>query len=450
MSIFKKTLELLENYRICPHCIGRLFSLLGTSTTNIERGKALLLSLTLENHRKYLSGEQEVPVKNLNNIAINANFNPALEVLKKEGVSIKESNTEYSCYLCENLFSNLDRYVEEGIRITSDYEFKSFLVGCNVKANIINREDKIKVDFNILEAESFKTHFNREIGKILQNKLNREVEFAKPDLVLVYHLDLRNFTIELLLKSLFIFGRYQKLIRGIPQTHWDCRKCRGAGCEDCQQTGKQYPSSVEELITPLFVQASKAGSSKFHGAGREDIDVRMLGKGRPFILELKMPKRRSLELKELERNVNEVNIGKVMITNLRKSSKSEVKELKLNAENTKKSYKALCESMDEITSASFETVLQRLQTELVGEIIQQRTPVRVSHRRADIVRQKKIYEILGKYLNDKQFEFQIVSQGGTYVKELISGDNGRTKPSLSDFFGTQLKCVELDVIEILS
>ena len=29
-----------------------------------------------------------------------------------------------------------------------------------------------------------------------------------------------------------------------------------------------------------------ATASKFHSAGREDIDVRMLGGGRPFVLEL--------------------------------------------------------------------------------------------------------------------------------------------------------------------
>lgn len=30
----------------------------------------------------------------------------------------------------------------------------------------------------------------------------------------------------------------------------------------------------------------QASSSKFHSAGREDIDVRMLGEGRPFVLQL--------------------------------------------------------------------------------------------------------------------------------------------------------------------
>jgi tRNA pseudouridine synthase 10 len=39
-------------------------------------------------------------------------------------------------------------------------------------------------------------------------------------------------------------------------------------------------------------------------------------------------------------------------------------------------------------------------------------------------------------------------QGGTYVKELVSGDNGRTTPSVSERIDTACECVELDVLEI--
>ncbi|MHA1905460.1 MAG: hypothetical protein ACW977_16030 [Candidatus Thorarchaeota archaeon] len=39
-------------------------------------------------------------------------------------------------------------------------------------------------------------------------------------------------------------------------------------------------------------------------------------------------------------------------------------------------------------------------------------------------------------------------QGGTYVKELISGDDGRTTPSLSESLGVKCECIQLDVIAI--
>ena len=80
--------------------------------------------------------------------------------------------------------------------------------------------------------------------------------------------------------------------------------------------------------------------------------------------------------------------------------------------------------------------------------IQQRTPHRVSHRRSDKVREKLIYKINGKFIKPNLFEFRIKTQGGTYIKELINGDNGRTSPSFSEIFNTLLECIELDVLEI--
>jgi len=38
--------------------------------------------------------------------------------------------------------------------------------------------------------------------------------------------------------------------------------------------------------------------------------------------------------------------------------------------------------------------------------------------------------------------------GGLYIKELISGDDGRTKPSISEILNTPAECIELDVLEV--
>jgi len=75
----------------------------------------------------------------------------------------------------------------------------------------------------------------------------------------------------------------------------------------------------------------------------------------------------------------------------------------------------------------------------------------VSHRRADKIRKKTIYHIEGKFIKPKVYEFIIESQGGTYIKELINGDNGRTTPSITEIFeifGFPLECKKLDVLKI--
>merc|ERR1712080_85858 len=72
--------------------------------------------------------------------------------------------------------------------------------------------------------------------------------------------------------SIFLTGRYLKLSRDIPQSPWFI---------DGQRKGV---SSVEELI--LNAARRHLGSTEpgaFHAEGREDIYVRMLGGGRPFV-----------------------------------------------------------------------------------------------------------------------------------------------------------------------
>ena len=81
-------------------------------------------------------------------------------------------------------------------------------------------------------------------------------------------------------------------------------------------------------------------------------------------------------------------------------------------------------------------------------IIQQRTPIRVSHRRADKIREKEVKELTTKYLDSHTFEMIIKTEGGLYIKELISSDEGRSNPSVSEVLGTQAICAELDVIEV--
>ncbi len=450
MTIFEKVLEIYQEYYICLHCLGRMFSLLGTDTTNYDRGKSLLLAMTMENHRVYLSRHEnhDQAIVILKILAEKARFNPALSVLEREGIEYSKRNLPEKCYLCNDIFSDVPTYAKIALKSLNNLEFKNFLVGTALNSQIVNKEDNFKAHFNLLDSESFKNHFNREVGKELSLILQKPSEFTNPDITVIYTLGFTSSEVNLVIRSTFVKGRYNKFIRGIPQTHWDCRACRGKGCELCNFSGKQYKTSVEELISPEFIKEAIAEGSKFHGAGREDIDVKMLGKGRPFVLELKNPKVRTIDLEKLQKRVNKRNKNKVKITDLAYSSKEQVKNLKFNAENTKKVYRALTSSLENISKEKFETLLNELKITFENQKIQQRTPNRVSHRRADKIREKKIFQIEGKFIKPKVFEFIVEAQGGTYIKEIINGDNGRTKPSFTEIFGFPIECKKLDVLKI--
>ncbi|MFX1573011.1 MAG: tRNA pseudouridine(54/55) synthase Pus10 [Promethearchaeota archaeon] len=450
--IFNKVLEIYKKYYICISCLGRMFSLLGSHTTNYERGNSLLLSLTMENHRNFLSNdkkEQKKALECLKLLAENANFLPAQKVLQNEGFEYEKNGLNHICYLCHDIFSHIDKYVERAKLKLKDFDFNNFLVGTRPIAQIINQEDNFKTEFNILAAESFKSHFNRVLGKKLMISLEKPPEFKNPDILVIFSLSFDSFEIELTLKSLFIFGKYNKFIRGIPQTHWFCKNCMGNGCKLCNYTGKQYLTSVEELLNPEFLKDSKATGSKFHGAGREDIDVRMLGTGRPFILELKNPKVRNLDLDKIEKKTNKKDKRKIRVHDLRYTDKKEVILLKTESKNMRKVYRALVKTENRLPKEIFGEKVTELKRIFENQEIKQRTPYRVSHRRSDRIREKFIFKIEGKYLRSNLFEFTIETQGGTYIKELINGDGGRTSPSFSEIFKSDLLCKELDVLKII-
>ena len=78
----------------------------------------------------------------------------------------------------------------------------------------------------------------------------------------------------------------------------------------------------------------------------------------------------------------------------------------------------------------------------------QRTPQRVEHRRADLVRKRTIYWVKAENIGEDTFELTLETESGTYVKEFVSGDEGRTQPNFSDTLGTKCVVETLDVIAI--
>jgi tRNA pseudouridine synthase 10 len=71
------------------------------------------------------------------------------------------------------------------------------------------------------------------------------------------------------------------------------------------------------------------------------------------------------------------------------------------------------------------------------------------HRRADLTREKYIYKLKVKKVSLKRALMEIHCQGGLYVKELVSGDEGRTIPNVSDLLGNRAKTLKLDVLKVV-
>ena len=248
--------------------------------------------------------------------------------------------------------------------------------------------------------------------------------------------------------KVFLEGRYRKLSRDLPQTVFFCPECKGhprrrKKCTRCGGFGKLTRDSVQELFAWVAGKAFGTRKNKFHGAGREDVDVRMLGGGRPFVLELIDPRHFDVDLAALEAEVNRRNEGRLEILGLHWSEKARIAYLKETPHA--KEYEALVEFDSPVAAATLE--------KLAGERcdVVQRTPGRVAHRRADKERERWIVFRGFEQVDEAGtlWRARLVTQHGTYVKEVLSGEGGATRPSLTELAGVPCMCRELDVYAIL-
>ena len=385
--------------KICKHCLGRKLSKTVEGTNNIER---------------------------------------ADKVCEELDIDLDDSE----CIICENIFDRLDddlyKKIDDKINQLG-VEFETFLVGSQIPKDIQKRDEELSEKFD-LGVETIKKEINRLIGLGLWERYDKDAEFERQDIV--FNIDLTGDSkVRIQINPLYVEGKYNKYKRGIPQTKWPCTKCKGRGCEECNGTGKQYPESVEELISEHFLRLTKGREAKFHGAGREDIDVLMLGSGRQFVLEIKEPKIRNLDLEKLEAEINEINEGKTAYHNLKLCERPRKAEIKQSSPDAYKVYNAIVRCDESYDEDKLKELLE------LGEIRQQ-TPVRVLRRRADMVRVKHVLDLSYEVIDDKTFSMQIKTEGGLYIKELISGDDGRSQPNVSEILGVNAVCEQLDVIEV--
>ncbi len=392
--------NLTSKYKLCKRCIGRATGRVKSNETDIT----LIHFQQLPNHIK------------------------------------EKSFTSQECELCQGTVEKVLEKMPALIQKVKQFECKSFLIGTQFATKNKQIFDDAYLSFGI-EPMLLKHEINREVGLRLMQKVNIETDFENPELNILIKINKKN-KVRFFVRSqpLFFGGRYRKLKRGIPQTKWPCTFCKGKRCKMCDFSGLQYKESVEGIISKPFLQMTNTNETSFHGAGREDIDALMLGNGRPFIIEIKNPKKRKLDLKRIQEEIN--SSGIVEVRHLHVTSKEQIKKIKSSSEFTKKTYRALVETENDFDI----NILEKLPEELV---IDQKTPMRVLHRRADIIRRKKIYSIRANPITKRTFELLITAQGGAYIKEFISGDCGRTKPNISELLQMKSQCIELDVLEVM-
>ncbi len=411
MRLTEEALEVIKNYPLCDYCLGSLFARLGKGLGNKARGESLRRIIIMELDRMVREGE--ITREEMEKIMSNLDSEETEKVAEMLGLNVQRNK----CYICGGKWEELvNAWAKKIYDVLKEYEFDTFLVGCTDCGGMEERQREIISAFKLPYSESIKNSFKREVGKKLKEMLGKEPDFADPDVVAI--MDLRRNEVKLQVKPVFVLGRYKKLVRNVSQAKW------------------KYPYSVEEALERAL-EAFQGEEVLLHASGREDVDVRALGTGRPFVAEVRKPKRRRVKLEPY-------SDGKVEFVFEGYVTRDWVEKIKEQDALKSKVYLAIVYVPEGISDEE----LKALEEFFKDVIVSQRTPKRVSHRRADKVREKKVYYVKTKKLNQKSFMALIKAQGGLYIKELVSGDEGRTEPSFSSFLGKEAKCVSLDVVWI--
>ncbi|MBI1978997.1 MAG: tRNA pseudouridine(54/55) synthase Pus10 [Candidatus Aenigmarchaeota archaeon] len=394
----KKLLEILK-LGVCSNCLGRQWGMAGHGMTNAERGEIL---------REYAN--------------------------KLTGSEVKEPE---NCVLCNNFFKDgINKIADEIVKKVRGIEFATFLIGTVVRGELERKQESMWEKTGIEDVETIKSEINREVGKKIEQLTRKKFNLMNPDVTIV--IDMNMNVVRVHIKSLYIYGKYQKFERGIPQTKWICTRCNGKGCTFCKGVGKLYKTSVQEIIETPLLKAAESKNSAFHGAGREDIDARNLG-WRPFVIEIVKPLKRKIKLREMERKINKSK--KVNVRGLKFVEKNVIRKLK--TDRIDKTYIVDVEFKNKIDKKLF----KNLKT-ITKEPIMQQTPLRVRHRRADKMRKRSVKRFSYKIVGNKKMQFKVRAESGLYIKELITGDEGRTQPNASELLENKVKKLSLDVIKI--
>ncbi len=418
MDPIGKAASILDRYTLCAHCLGRLFALMGYGLENHERGTAIMNLLNMVH--VYEVRNEGRGLERLLALA-STGHRATVDYVRSLGLKVDLR----PCYVCGGLMDRVEGLVDAVVDAVakSGIKFRTFEVGTRIDEAILAREMELVKEFGITTSENIKREANRRLGRLIRRRLGKPVDKNRPDIVIVIDVESGSISIERM--PIYVYTRYIKHSRGVTQV----------------QRIPGMVGSIRDEVEPLK-RLFMAEDLYLHAAGREDMDVRMLGNGRPLVIEVSKPMNYEVTIEEVARTLSGSGLVMFRLDELRYAAPGEVTALKAEAKTHVKLYRALALSDRPIDEGD----LKRLE-EARNLVVSQLTPRRIKRRRLKR-RRRTVYSMWPYLVGPQVVELFIRAQGGLYVKEFIDGDMGRTTPSVSEMLGARLSVVELDVLAI--
>ena len=366
--------QILKKHELCDNCLGRLFSKKLHLSSNKLLGKKLK----------------------------------------------KNKNSTKKCYICKNLFENLNHFLKIMFDVSSDYSFRTFSVGSILKPSVVDRDDYIRSQYKLKGIDSIKTDITKELAKAFSKKTKCTIDNRNPEFT--FTVNIKDESSQIRSKSITFSGRYIKTVKGLSQKQKSCENCSGKGCRVCNFHGIAEFDSVEGIISQLLFEKIGGTVAKFTWIGGEDKSSLVLGSGRPFFVKIQNPNKRKLRL------------------SLKTFSSLKINKLKIVTDSPKKPLKFISSIRMKISS---ESVLDSKNLKKLKDLLKSPVVVYdVSGKRSE----KKVFTVKYEKISQNEFSLFVKADGGLPIKRFVDGDN--VSPSVSSILGIECKSNEFDFLDI--
>ena len=370
--------KILKNYDLCEYCTGRIISKIVGKPPSKFLGKKYLKKLGKSDHK--------------------------------------------TCYICKNIFDSLEFVLSNIFEKSSHFDFKTFHLGITLKPSFLERDDYLKSKFKIKGIENIKFGIAKELAKKISRRTNSKRITDDPDLFI--QANFKDESCILRAKPMFVYGRYNKKIRKLPQKQGLCRSCNGIGCHNCDFKGIENLQSIEGKISNLFIKKFDCNQVKINWIGGEDQSSLVLGKGRPFFAKILNPKRRNRILRKTS------DLEGVYLSELQKLSIQPKGSIPFKSEVS-----ITIDTKKPISSNQLKK-LKILENAEIQDFSRDKRSIK-----------KRIYKVGYKKLGKTSFILDLFADGGISIKSLIQQSD--VVPNVSELLENQCECKKFDFKNIV-
>ena len=305
---------------------------------------------------------------------------------------------------------------------SNNIDFKTFNLGLTLKNSFLEKDDYIKSKFKIKGIENIKFGISKEMAKKISQKTKSKRILVDPEMFIQANFKDDSCTIRT--KPIFIYGRYNKKIRKLPQKQLSCKKCNGIGCHNCDFKGFENIESIEGKISNFLIKKFDGNQVKINWIGGEDQSSLVLGKGRPFFVKILNPKKRNRTLRK------SLKLEDISLLDLKKISTQPKGSIPF-----KSKVSIIVDTKKPISLIQLKK-LQNLENSKIHDLSKDKKG-----------NSRQIYEIHYKKLGKNSFLLDLFADGGISLKSFIQ--NSDVTPNVSELLENSCKCKSLDFKNII-